>query len=325
MADKKGVSVDGKGEMDSDLYGGSKKGDYNKEVTADVTPAIGGGNGGAKKGLGGRPQDDVPGGADEADPFAEHTHGKKIVDREDEYRAKRHKRMLSPDRADPFADATPAPELSTYKDVMIGQNLDKEKAEVMKKIQKQRDEEATKKAEGGGDEATEKAEKKKRRWDSSAKKDGEAAKKKEDADKWATPVGGDAIDIDDDEVDAKKGGGWGATPGGPSADPGETPEPGQWGETPTPGGEEKKKKKRARWDETPVEPASAFGATPMDSMPFDMTPGATPGATPGMTPGATPFGGMGMFGGGTPGDTPLAHQAWLTWQLLLASRRISLR
>jgi splicing factor 3B subunit 1 len=306
MADKKGVSVDSKGDFDSDLYG-DKKAKYNKEVTEDVTPAIGGGS--KKSGAGARVQDDVPGGDDGVDPFAE-TKSKTIADREDEYRAKGRKRMLSPDRADPFADATPAPELSTYKDVMVGQALDKEKQEVLKKIQKQKEEEAAKKASGeGGDEAdkkAEKAEKKKRRWDSSANKAPE--KKDDDKDKWATPIGDDddVVALDDEEMDAKKGGGWAATPGGPSSDdPGETPTPGQWGETPTPGAE-KAKRKRARWDETPVDPSS-IGATPVDVTPSDVTPGMTPGSgvTPGgMTPGATPFGGMAMFSG-VMGDTPL--------------------
>jgi|Transcript_93786 splicing factor 3B subunit 1 len=303
MAGKEGVSLESKGDFDSDLYGDAKKGDYNKEITEDKTPAIGG----SKKATGVRPQDDVPAGADEADPFKEYTHGKKIVDREDEYKAQRHKRMISPDRADPYADSTPAPELSTYKDVMVNQQLDKEKAEVLKKIQKQKEEEGAGKAPGA---EPEKTEKKKRRWDSSGKKDDEK-KKTEEKDKWATPLIEDdgaetPIVLDEEDgTDAKKGGGWAATPGGAADEIGETPEPGQWGETPTPGAP---KRKRARWDETPVAP-SDFGATPVDVTPSDVTPGATPGATPfggmgmGPTPGATPFGGMGAFG--TPGATPL--------------------
>merc|ERR1740130_197385 len=254
-----------------------------------------------------KPQDEVPQGP-EGDVFDEYTKGQKIVDREDEYRAKRHKRMLSPERADPFADQTPAPELQTYKDVMNGQALDKEKAEVLKKIREQKEAEATNKAEGGTPD--EKAEKKKRRWDSAASKEAEAKKKaeKDQADKWATPVGGDVQEIDDDETDAKKGGGWGASPTNVGDAMGETPTPGQWGETPTPGGPAKKK--RARWDETPIAPDA--GATPVDSSDFDATPGATPmsmtpgsSMTPGATPGATPFGGMGAMFSGVMGDTPL--------------------
>lgn len=325
MSSKEGVGLGSRGSDDDELQSGEKKGSYNKELPTDLedaelvdkTPA---GLGKPQKaaGSGGRPQDDVPLGGDEADPFAEHTKGKYIADREDEYRAQGRKRMLSPERADPFADATPAPELQTYKDVMVGQQLDKEKAEVLRKIQKQKEEEASRKAEAGGDEA---AEKKKRRWDSSSgKKEGDEDKAKKSKvddgkDRWETPLIGDdgaetPIVLDEDEeADAKKGGGWGATPSGPKADEfGETPTPGgQFGETPTPGGEKPAKRKRARWDETPVEPAQ-FGATPADVTPADVTPSATPSATPGSgatpsgTPGATPFGGMAMF---TPGQTPL--------------------
>ena len=47
--------------------------------------------------------------------------------------------MLSPDRADPFADSTPAAELTTYSDVMQGVELDKEKKEVLEKIRKKKE------------------------------------------------------------------------------------------------------------------------------------------------------------------------------------------
>jgi len=307
MSSNKGVSTTEKGgDFDSELYGDAKKGTYNTEIVEDgATPAIGKPQ---KKGMPSfKPQDEVPQGP-EGDVFDEYTKGQKIVDREDEYRAKRHKRMLSPDRSDPFAAETPAPELQTYKDVMIGQALDKEKQEVLNKIRKQKEEEATNKAEGGA--VDEKAEKKKRRWDSAASKEAEAKKKaeKEQADKWATPVGGDGQEISDDETDAKKGGGWGSSPTTVGDAMGETPTPGQWGETPTPGGPAKKK--RARWDETPIAPDA--GATPVDSSDFDATPGATPmsmtpgsSMTPGATPGATPFGGMGAMFSGVMGDTPL--------------------
>lgn len=49
------------------------------------------------------------------------------------------RRMLSPDRADPFADSTPAAELTTYSDVMQGVELDKEKKEVLEKIRKKKE------------------------------------------------------------------------------------------------------------------------------------------------------------------------------------------
>jgi len=110
----------------------------------------------------------------------------------------------------------------------------------------------------------------------------------------------------------------------------ETPiaEEAKWEDTPA--GPPAAKKKRARWDETPVEAdekksgmttpsgATPSGATPsasaVDETPTDVTPSATPtGSTPGgsapsgvspssATPGATPLGGIQSF---TPGQTPL--------------------
>jgi len=190
-----GVGLGSGGDYDKELYGGSKGEKYVKAIPMDAedeTPAE------PAKAVASKPkgvsaktfQDEIPGGAGD-DPFKEHTQGKYIADREDEYRAKGRQRMLSPDRADPFADSTPAPELSTYKDVMIGQQLDKEKREVLLKIQKQKEEEATRKAEG----KDAPADAKKRRWDASEAKAAEKSKGKSDSkdgDRWETPVGGDS-------------------------------------------------------------------------------------------------------------------------------------
>ncbi|CAK0843124.1 unnamed protein product [Prorocentrum cordatum] len=258
----------------------------------------------------GPPLDDVPAG-EEDDPFKGLSESKKIADREDAYRAQRHKRMLSPERADPFAAATPAAELQTYKDVMVGQALDKEKQEVLRKIQKQKEEEATAKAEGKALPGDGAPAKKKGRWDAGGAGVGRKEDKEDEKDRWETPVGGgDGVDTpvvldDDDEGGSKKKGAWDDTPGAGGDDGIETPTPGQWGETPTPGlgaG----KKKRARWDATPMEPKDdGVDATPADA---DATPSATPsgatpsGPTPSATPGATPFSGVQMF---TPGATPL--------------------
>merc|ERR1719409_1145338 len=110
----------------------------------DKTPAPAKGISGA-----GKPPSDLPGpGPEDDDPFAA-TRSKTIGDREDEYRAQRRRRMLSPDRADPFAADTPAADLTTYKDVMVGQQLDKEHAEVRRAIAKQKEEEAKAQLAGG--------------------------------------------------------------------------------------------------------------------------------------------------------------------------------
>eukprot|EP00928_Gymnodinium_smaydae_P079431 TRINITY_DN63364_c0_g1_i1.p1 TRINITY_DN63364_c0_g1~~TRINITY_DN63364_c0_g1_i1.p1 ORF type:complete len:1254 (-),score=316.34 TRINITY_DN63364_c0_g1_i1:343-4104(-) len=304
MSDKQGgVGLGGK-DMDKDLYGGGGS-KYVRELPTDAegdaSPVLG--SAGAARGSS-RPQDDVPAGSRDEDPFKDVSVSRKIADREDDYRAQRHNRMLSPDRADPFADSTPAPELSTYKDVMINQQLDKERKEVLQKVQKQKEEELQRKIEGkAADDAP--AEKKKRRWDSSVGKEDDAKKKKaEEVDKWGTPALAEGMETpvnldDDDKRDS-----WKDTPGGDDLEGQDTPTPGQWGETPVAGAASKKK--RARWDATPME--SSGGATPtIDATPTDATPGGatptiTPGSGPSATPGATPFGGMGMF---TPGDTPL--------------------
>eukprot|EP00441_Pelagodinium_beii_P046867 CAMPEP_0197622916 /NCGR_PEP_ID=MMETSP1338-20131121/3021_1 /TAXON_ID=43686 ORGANISM="Pelagodinium beii, Strain RCC1491" /NCGR_SAMPLE_ID=MMETSP1338 /ASSEMBLY_ACC=CAM_ASM_000754 /LENGTH=1233 /DNA_ID=CAMNT_0043192701 /DNA_START=10 /DNA_END=3711 /DNA_ORIENTATION=- len=284
--------------MAEDLLGGKKE-KYAKEINSDDEDVISkknpgmGSRSGASKSF----KDDIPSG-EGADPFAEHNTGKKIADREDEYRSQRHKRMLSPDRADPFADSTPAPELQTYKDVMIGQQLDKEKKEVLEKIRKQKEEEAVAKAEG---KEVPEAEKKRRAAMMKAAAAEKASKPSaaagDDDDPFATPVGGDK------PVDFSEGkkGAFEASDKAGGDEFGETPEPGEWGETPVAGAATKRK--RARWDSAPGE--KEVGATPAADMTpsVDVTPSAdvTPGID--MTPGATPFGGMpGMF---TPGATPL--------------------
>ena len=46
---------------------------------------------------------EIAGGGEDFDPFAEHRRPT-IADREDEYRAKRRKMVISPERVDPFAE-----------------------------------------------------------------------------------------------------------------------------------------------------------------------------------------------------------------------------
>ncbi|KAF1780589.1 Armadillo-type fold [Phytophthora cactorum] len=61
----------------------------------------------------------------------------RIVDRENAYRKRRFERMLSPERGDAFGDKTPA---RSYKEIMQTQQLDQERAEVVRKIQQKREE-----------------------------------------------------------------------------------------------------------------------------------------------------------------------------------------
>lgn len=51
---------------------------------------------------------------------------KTIADRESSYQAQRLNRMLSPPRADPFADRTPARDERTYADSLVETQLQKE-------------------------------------------------------------------------------------------------------------------------------------------------------------------------------------------------------
>merc|ERR1719376_478653 len=102
---------------------------------------------------------------------------RQIAAREDAYRLQRLNRPLSPERADPFATETPAAELSSYSEVMTNQQLENERTEILRKIERSK-EEGTFKAPPS---ELEEPPKKKGRWDSSTK-EGE-----EKGNKWDTP------------------------------------------------------------------------------------------------------------------------------------------
>ncbi|KAL8441925.1 hypothetical protein Emag_006803 [Eimeria magna] len=256
---------------------------------------------------------------------------KAIAAREDLYRRQRFQRALSPERQDPFAadGAGRRGDVSarSYADVMVEQQLDREKQAAVKQIRKlqedaalaqqllqqQRQDEAA----GGG------AAGKRGRWDEQRLTEAERMSLQQQqqqqvgegaataaaalASRWDTPLqaGGQAP-------------GWGDTPMASAGDAAEeTPTPGQWGTTPVVAGTGGQTplglKKRSRWDATPVpggpgadgEEASGAGsamATPLTGA--RLADGSDSGlATPGVsqTPGATP-----MTSGMTPGVTPLA-------------------
>ncbi|CEM20117.1 unnamed protein product [Vitrella brassicaformis CCMP3155] len=258
---------------------------------------------------------------DAPDPFAEHQKDKTIAGREDSYRSRWRQQMLSPERADPFASQTPGPETRSYTDVMKEQQLDKEKGELIRKIQqKKRDEDSRVDGEASGAAALpappkKDGEKKRRRWDQPAADEPRAKASKANGvgsrthgasewdiseasvehSRWDTPVRGE-VTMGDEGAGASS---WDqavvSAPKPSAAVLGETPTPGRWDETPAPGATPGRR--RSRWDETPV--GSSGMATP--------GPSATPGAM-GMgmaTPGATPF-------GGTPGATPLGMSGMMT-------------
>jgi len=220
---------------------------------------------------------------------------KSIASREDDYKQRRFNRVLSPDRANMYADKTPAPDLRTYKDALVDTHLEKEEAVVRANIEKKMKEQQKESS---------KEKRKRTRWDvDSAKSDssdtassppGKIARKEEKATFTS--------DWDDDSsssssISVKKESRWDAPT---EADA--TPQS-RWDEaTPT-------KRKRNRWDETPANvdggatPTGGWGATPQIGAGGGATPkksrwDETPAAAGSLTPGATPFG---DFGAMTPG------------------------
>uniref|UniRef100_A0A7M5US46 Splicing factor 3B subunit 1 n=3 Tax=Clytia hemisphaerica TaxID=252671 RepID=A0A7M5US46_9CNID len=260
------------------------------------------------------------------DPMAEHKIPT-VGDRQNEYQQRMRKLLISPARADPFADGGKTPDVRsrTYMDVLAEQRLVAEKAKVIKKIQDQH-------KNGEQPQAQSDAKKKRRRWDQTATEEAPAKKKWDQAEtpsntRW-------------DETPGRQKQTGAETPGTvhgsetpgtmrgeetPGRTPGATPSTRAWEATPsyipagsatpggaTPGGVTPQSTRRKRWDETPSQQATE-------------TPGRTPGwaetpktdrigsETPGMTP--TPGGGKKrsrwdetpQVGGATPGSqTPSA-------------------
>ena len=218
--------------------------------------------------------------------------------REDEYRKRRLKRSLSPDRADMFDAKTPAADSRTYKDALVDAKLEREEAVVRAQIEKKMKEE---------EKIKEKEERKRRRkWDAAGADDSLVKNEKEKTSDWdreeATPISSSRWDDPQTPV---------STPRSTS----------RWDE-PTP-----VKKKRRRWDETPTatpgtptptqvqwdstQKKIADGETPKRSR-WDETPAAAAG----LTPGATPLGDFGLLTPGTiyhPAMTPEQVHA-LRWE-----------
>ncbi|XP_031624430.1 splicing factor 3B subunit 1 isoform X1 [Contarinia nasturtii] len=262
---------------------------------------------------------------DEQDPFADRRRPT-IADREDEYRQKRRRFVISPERADPFADGGKTPDVTsrTYTQIMREQMLAGEETELRKKIQeKSKDGTLVKSSNGDASKAAEP--RKRGRWDQTIDDQFVPAKKAAGA---VTPTWNDVEKTPAFGAEAQTPGAtprtqrmWDATPAHvPSTPALETPaheksaRRNRWDETPrtereTPGhnsgwmetpkadrAEERiieaasASKRRSRWDETPTATPSmtpSIGlATP------SMTPSATPGhATPLLTPGgSTPIG-----------------------------------
>ncbi|XP_022647565.1 splicing factor 3B subunit 1-like isoform X1 [Varroa jacobsoni] len=95
------------------------------------------------------------------DPFAD-KRVPRIADREDEYRAQRRNRQISPERTDPFADGGKTPDMQsrTYAHIMKEQAVRRDEADLKRKLQDK--DKAGELHVKNGAEATEK---KRRRWD----------------------------------------------------------------------------------------------------------------------------------------------------------------
>ncbi|XP_016344482.1 splicing factor 3B subunit 1-like isoform X1 [Sinocyclocheilus anshuiensis] len=193
----------------------------------------------------------IPQSDEQYDPFAEHR-PQKISDREDEYKKRRQKMIISPERHDPFADGgkTPDPKMQvrTYMDVMKEQHLSKEEREIrLQMLEKAKSGEL--KAVNGSAASQAAAAKRKRRWDQTADQ---------------TPS----------NTTPRKVSSWDQADGGADT-PGHTPSSSRWDETPgrskgseTPGATPSTR----MWEPTPSHtPAGA--ATPGRDTPGHATPG----------------------------------------------------
>ena len=108
---------------------------------------------------------DVTQGKEDVDPMAEHRRPT-IADREDEYRQKRRRIIISPDRADPFADGGKTPDVGsrTYTDIMREQMLKGEESELRRRII-EKSKEGTLVKSSNGESSSKEGGRKRGRWD----------------------------------------------------------------------------------------------------------------------------------------------------------------
>ncbi|CAG0896458.1 unnamed protein product [Darwinula stevensoni] len=231
---------------------------------------------------------DIPQADKDYDPFAEHKRPT-IADREDEYKQKRRRLVISPERVDPFADGGKTPDINsrTYAAILKEQSLKAEEHETPGHVHAHWEETPGHARSGAGGEtpggaATPSST---RLWDATP---GHATPGHEKATPSARRNRWDETPKTERETPGH-GSGWAETP--------RTDRTGAAGdliqETPTPSAS----KRRSRWDETPGTVGGTSVATPT---PVGAATPQTPG-TP-MTP-VTP----GMM---TPsGVTPTGHKA----------------
>lgn len=240
------------------------------------------------------------------DPFADKRRPT-IADREDEYRQKRRRMIISPERSDPFAEGGKTPDVGsrTYTEIMKEQYLRAEETELRKKLLERAREGTLKPVpQSNGEAAKPAAAKRKGRWDQSSE-DTPTVKKTVVS---ATPSSQATPSWENER------GAWEETPGGGGRGgetPGATPSARVWDATPahltpghaTPGRDTPAHhaSRRNRWDETPKTDretpghASGWAETPrtdrgagVDTIQETPTPGTKRRSRWDETPGATP-------------------------------------
>lgn len=313
MAEEDRVGLGEAGRLDQDIYGAAEAaGGYAGEVVevnsddegGDDTGVAGGSHpatrwGAAKDDTG--VADNGTEGPSSEDPFAAHreANGSGLVDtrisnRESEYHARRHKRVLSPARK----PADGSSEGRSYREVMLDAKLDAEREQLLRKIQKKQEAEAEASVVAAQQAAAAAASsgapqppaaaaqaaprRKRRRWDDAGP---EAS-----SDAGGTGSGVAASDATpiasrfDDATPVRPSGGvgsadatprrnrWDETPVGPSGGSAwdETPVASSGGAGAGSGGG----RKRSRWDETPVTDhgAAAAGGKVISATPAALTP-----------------------------------------------------
>eukprot|EP00007_Cunea_sp_BSH-02190019_P009911 CAMPEP_0174230298 /NCGR_PEP_ID=MMETSP0417-20130205/1073_1 /TAXON_ID=242541 /ORGANISM="Mayorella sp, Strain BSH-02190019" /LENGTH=1270 /DNA_ID=CAMNT_0015307951 /DNA_START=119 /DNA_END=3931 /DNA_ORIENTATION=+ len=245
--------------------------------------------------------DELANDAPDEDPLLARQNARRITAREDAYHSRRHNRMMTPARQDPFAAAEGADaKQRSYSQVMAEAELNKEEYLVRQQIEKKMQEEQVERAKQEKDLKSEQR---------------KVQKKRKRASRW------DAVNDDHDDTgessqqDAAAARGTQQKSGGGS----------RWDETPV------RRQRRNRWDQTPQDeessggqqtPAGSWDATPQHKQPaaaakkrsrWDATPQVMARQQSGadgtamMTPGMTPLAGGGAFAGMmTPGMTPLS-------------------
>lgn len=268
MAEKEGerVGLTSKGQFDQDIYGTNDEfGGFDHTIGPEEDKELK-----EKHAKNSDKQKLTEGLVDENhDPFAdaqaENGSGvvnTRIIDRENSYRKRRFDRVLSPERSDVFDGKTPQ---RSYKDIMQSQQLEAERAEVIRKIQKQQDEEiANGKLEKPAGNEKEKVKKRKMRWDD--------------------PGSGSGSGIDA-KTDVESSSGWDTDESSMAEDP-NSGRSSRWDITPVAGGQEGSKwdvtpasknlrEKSGRWDETPASKTpgqSKWDQTTVTPTPNLMTP-----------------------------------------------------